>query len=153
MGWHDYLIEDDEGIREILRTIRKIAVIGIKDETHENEAAHSVPKYLKSKGYKIFGVNPNYDTVFGEPCYDTVHDLPEPVDAVLIFRRPGNVSMHADQILAMEQKPKVVWMQTGIRNMEAAHKLARAGIKVVQDHCMYMEHLRLIRQPVPSTPE
>ncbi len=145
MSWHDYLIEDDEGLRQILNQVKKIAVIGIKDESHPNEAAHSVPKYLHSQGYDIIPVNPKCKTVFGKTCYPSITDVPEPVDVVLIFRRPGNVPQHAEEILSLEHKPSVVWMQTGIRNMEAAHKLAQAGIKVVQDHCMYMEHLRLIR--------
>ncbi len=139
------MIEDDEEIREILRSIKKIAVIGIKDESRENEAAHSVPKYLHSKGYEIYPVNPHCERVFGKPCYDTILDVPEAVDVVLIFLSPGKVPKHAKEILSLENKPSVFWMQTGIRNMKAAHKLARAGIKVVQDHCMYMDHLRLFR--------
>ncbi len=145
MSWHEYLVEDDERLRRILKSVKKIAVIGIKDENHANEAAHSVPKYLQQHGYEILPVNPKCDTVFGKKCFASVSEITEPVDAVLIFRRPGNVPQHADEILSMEHKPAVVWMQSGIRNMEAAHKLAKAGIQVVQDHCMYMEHLRLIR--------
>ncbi|RMD97978.1 MAG: CoA-binding protein, partial [Calditrichaeota bacterium] len=86
MGWHDRLIEDPEQIREILHSIHKIAVIGIKDESHPFEAAHSVPAYLRSNGYDIIPVNPKFDTVFGKPCYKSVLDIPEPVDAVLVFR-------------------------------------------------------------------
>ncbi len=146
MRWHDLLIEDDEEIRRILRTVQKIAVIGIKDETRKDEAAHTVPRYLHQKGYEIYPVNPHFERVFGKPCYDTILDVPEPVDAVLVFRKPSNVKMHAKETLSLEKKPLVFWMQTGIRNMEAAHQLAKAGIKVVQDHCMYMDHLRLIRR-------
>lgn len=73
MGWHDYLIEEDEGLRQILQNVRNIAVIGIKDEAHENEAAHSVPKYLHSMGYTIIPVNPKYHSVFGKPCLSLIH--------------------------------------------------------------------------------
>jgi len=143
MDWHDYLVDNDESIRQILKTSRTIAVVGIKDETHAQEAAHSVPAYLQSRGYKIIPVNPHYKAVFGKPSFSTLSEISEPVDIVMMFRAPANVPMHVDD--ALHLKPKVLWMQTGIRNQDAAHKLAKNGIKVVQDHCMYMDHLRLIR--------
>lgn len=146
MGWHEYLIEDDESIRHILRSIQRIAVIGIKDETKRDEAAHSVPAYLRSKGYEIVAVNPHYDRVFGEECYDTIADVPEPVDAVLVFRAPRNIPPHVEEVLQLDESPRVFWMQSGIAHMDAAHRLAKAGIKVVQDHCIYREHLRLFRE-------
>lgn len=152
MSWHDFLVEGDNNIRDILHTIRKIAVIGIKDESRREAAAHSVPAYLRSKGYEIYGVSPKCESVFGQKCYKTIADLPEPVDAVLVFRATGNVPAHAEEVLALDWKPKVFWMQSGISNMEAAHKLAAAGIKVVQDHCMYREHLRLVRPTFEAQP-
>lgn len=144
MSWHDNLIEDDNHLREILRTARRIAVVGIKDERHQIEAAYTVPAYMQEKGYEIIPVNPKYPSVLGKDCVDSLTSLPEPVDAVLVFRAPSNVPEHAREVLKMEKKPKVFWMQSGIRNMDAAHKLAAAGVKVVQDHCIYREHLRLI---------
>ena len=146
MGWHEKLIEDSEQIRNILHSIHKIAVIGIKDESHPWEAAHSVPAYLRDNGYDIIPVNPKFDTIFGKTCYDSVLDIPEPVDAVLVFRANKYIPYHAKEVLQLNQNPLVFWMQSGIHNMEAAHKLAAAGIKVVQNHCMYMEHLRLGRE-------
>jgi hypothetical protein len=143
MDWHNYLVDSDEAIREILKTSRTIAVVGIKDETHEHEAAHSVPAYLFMRGYRIIPVNPYYKSVFGIPTLAALDEINEPVDIVQVFRAPANVMMHVEQ--ALKLKPKVFWMQSGIRNQEAAYKLAKAGIKVVQDHCMYMDHLRLIR--------
>jgi len=143
MDWHDYLVDSDESIRQILKTSRTIAVVGIKDETHAQEAAHSVPAYLQSRGYNIIPVNPHYKSVFGKPSFSTLSEIDEPVDIVMMFRAPANVPMHVDD--ALKVRPKVLWMQTGIRNQDAAHKLAKNGIKVVQDHCMYMDHLRLIR--------
>ena len=144
MGWHDNLIEEDDDIREILRASRKVAVVGIKDESHKGEAAYSVPEYMHEHGYEIIPVNPNYRTVFGRECLRSVKEIPEPVDAVLVFRAPKNVPEHAEEVLEMPAKPRVFWMQSGIRNMNAARKLANAGIQVVQDHCFYREHLRLL---------
>jgi len=143
MYWHDFLVDSDETIRQILKTSRTIAVVGIKDESHAYEAAHSVPAYLHSRGYKIIPINPNYQSVFGIPTLNSLSEVKEPVDMVILFRAPANVPMHVDDTVRL--KPKVLWMQTGIRHQDAAHRLAKNGIKVVQDHCIYMDHLRLIR--------
>ncbi|KAA3619865.1 MAG: CoA-binding protein [Calditrichaeota bacterium] len=144
--WHDYLIEGDEDIRQILHDVKKIAVIGMKDESHENEASHTVPAYLKEHGYEVIPVNPECKKILGKQCYDTLASVDEPVDAVLVFRSPAKVPPHAKEALNLSHKPAVFWMQAGVRSMESAHRLAEAGIKVVQDHCIYSEHLRLIRQ-------
>lgn len=144
MGWHDNLIEEDDDIREILRASRKIAVIGIKDENHNGEPAYRVPAYLQQQGFEIIPINPNYRRALGRECLRSVTEIPEPVDMVLVFRAPRNIPQHADEVLKMPHKPRVFWMQTGIRHMNAARKLANAGIRVVQDHCIYREHLRLI---------
>jgi len=143
MNWHDNLVEGDEQIRGVLKKSKTIAVVGIKDETRGLEAAYTVPAYLRKHGYKIIPVNPKYKTVFGIPAVASLNDIKEPVDIVQVFRAPSNVMPHAEE--AIKIKPKVFWMQTGIRHQQASHKLAVAGIKVVQDHCMYMDHLRLIR--------
>ena len=144
MSWHDNLIEEDDDIRDILRASRKIAVVGIKDEEHEKEAAHSVAEYMRRNGYEIIPVNPHYDNVFGMNCHKSLSEVDEHVDAVLVFRAPKNIPDHAKEVLEMEDKPGVFWMQSGIRNMDAARKLANAGVKVIQDHCIYRDHLRLI---------
>lgn len=143
MNWHENVVENDEQIRKILKSSKTIAVVGIKDETREFEAAHSVPAYLHRHGYKIIPVTPVYKTFLGIPTVPSLSDIKEPVDIVQVFRAPANIPPHAEE--ALKTKPKVFWMQTGIRHQHAAHKLAAAGIKVVQDHCMYMDHLRLIR--------
>jgi len=143
MNWHENLIENDDQIRDILRQSKTIAVVGIKDESRALEAAHTVPAYFHQHGYRIIPVTPKYKSVFGIPAVPSLTEVKEPVDVVLMFRAPANVMPHAAD--ALQLRPKVVWMQTGIRHQEAAHKLAAAGIKVVQDHCMYMDHLRLIR--------
>ena len=147
MSWHANVIDNDEQIRQILKQSRTIAVVGIKDETREYEAAHSVPAYLYKHGYKIIPVTPVYKSFFGIPTVPSLLDIKEPVDIVQVFRAPANIPPHAEEALRL--KPKVFWMQTGIRHQQAAHKLAAAGILVVQDHCMYMDHLRLIRVEEP----
>lgn len=151
MNWHENVIESDEKIREILKKSRTIAVVGIKDESRPLEAAHTVPAYLHKHGYKIIPVTPIYKSFLGIPSVPSLHDITEPVDIVQVFRAPGNIPPHAEEALLI--KPKVFWMQTGIRHQHAAHKLAAAGIKVVQDHCMYMDHLRLIRANVHADAE
>jgi hypothetical protein len=143
MNWHENVIEEDEQIRRLLKTSKTIAVVGIKDESRPFEAAHTVPAYLHKHGYKIIPVTPVYKSFFGIPSVPSLSEVKESVDIVQVFRAPANIPPHADE--ALKIKPKVFWMQTGIRHQEAAHKLAAAGIKVVQDHCLYMDHLRLIR--------
>jgi hypothetical protein len=143
MNWHENLIENDEHIRQILKKSKTIAVVGIKDESRPFEAAHTVPAYLYHHGYKIIPVTPIYKSFLGIPTVPSLLDIKEPVDIVQVFRAPVNIQPHAEE--ALKLKPRVFWMQTGIRHQHASHKLASAGIKVVQDHCMYMDHLRLIR--------
>ena len=134
--WHDYLIEGDEDIREILHNVKKIAVIGMKDESHQKEASHTVPRYLEEHGYEVIPVNPACNEILGKSCYNSLSSVTEDVDAVLVFRAPTKVPPHADEAINLKKKPAVFWMQTGVRNQGAAHRLAEAGIKVVQDHCM-----------------
>ena len=143
MDWHKNIVEDDDVIRKILKEYHTTAVVGIKDESRVHEAAHSVPAYLHSRGYHIIPVNPHYRSVFGISTLPSLREIKESVDIVQIFRSPKNMMKHANE--ALKIKPKVFWMQTGIRHQEAAHKLASAGIIVIQDRCMYMEHLRLLR--------
>jgi len=143
MNWHDNIIEGDDAIRKVLKASHVIAVVGIKDESHPHEAAHTVPAFLHSRGFRIIPVNPHYQSVFGIPTVASLTDINEPVDIVQVFRAPKNVMQHA--LEALQLKPKVFWMQSGIRHQMAAQKLAKAGIMVVQDHCMYMDYLRLIR--------
>ena len=142
--WRANLIDDDAGLTAILRDARTIAVLGAK--TGPGEPSHYVPAYLHARGYRILPVNPK---VAGHPLHGAaavarLAELREPVDVIEIFRRPEYLPGHADEILALPRRPKVVWFQLGIRNAAAAEKLARAGIRVVQDRCMMPEHRRLL---------
>lgn len=146
--WRANLVEDDEGLREILRSARTVAVLGAKADPAA--PAHFVPAYLASRGYRILPVNPVFAgrTLFGEPVRARVADLPGPVDVIEVFRRPEHLPAHAREILALGWRPRAVWFQLGIRHDGAAEALARAGIRVVQDRCMMPEHRRLVGAPV-----
>jgi hypothetical protein len=138
------LITDDEGLRDILREAKSIAVLGAKLGAHE--PAYYVPAYLAAHGYRIRAVNPSLvgHRLFGSPVVPTLADLDGPVDVIEVFRRPEHLPGHAAEILALPWRPRTVWFQLGIRHDEAARRLAGAGIKVVQDRCMMPEHRRLL---------
>ena len=134
---------DDARIKTILATSPTMAVIGIRDDP--SAAGFYVPEYLHDVGYRILGVNPRLagQTLFGEPVRATLAEIKEPVDIVDVFRRSEAVSDHVEDILAMKPRPKVVWMQLGIKNDDAARVLEAAGITVVQNRCTLADHQRL----------
>jgi signal transduction histidine kinase/predicted CoA-binding protein len=136
----NYPTLDDSELKKILEETRRIAVVGISAKTER--VAHSVPAYLQSQGYQIIPVNPNHQEVLGEKCYPDLLSIPEPVDVVLIFRRSDAVPPIVDQ--AIEIGAKVVWMQEGIVNEDAAANAVDAGIKVVMNTCMRATHKRLM---------
>lgn len=142
--WRENLIEDAAGALSVLREARRIAVLGIKTEKQDGQPAYYVPEYLQRVGYEIVPVPvyyPEVTEILGEPVYRRVADIPGEVDLVVVFRRPQDVPPHVPDLL--EAKPTAVWMQAGIRNDEAARRLAQAGIKVVQDRCAMVDHRRL----------
>jgi uncharacterized protein len=144
--WRDNLIESDPTLITILAETKRIAVLGIKTEAQGGQPAFYVPEYMAEAGYEIVPVPVYYPDVFeilGEPVYRKLADIPEPVDMVNVFRRPKDILPHLPDILAA--KPRVVWMQLGISHDEVAETLARAGIKVVQDRCLMVDHRRLRR--------
>jgi len=132
--WTENLVESPEGIVSILAETKRIAVLGIKTEAQRDRPAFYVPEYMAEAGYEIVPVPvyyPDVSEILGEPVYRTLAGIPEPVDMVNVFRRAKDIPPHLPDILAA--KPRVVWMQLGIRNDEVAETLARASIKVVQD--------------------
>jgi predicted CoA-binding protein len=144
MAAHPNLIDSPDAIREILTQSRTIAVLGIKTEAQADQAAFYVPKYMQAAGYEIIPVPvyyPEVTEILGRRVYRRLVDIPEPVDLVNVFRRPIDVPAHVEDILA--KKPRAVWLQLGIRNDEAAMTLAAAGIKVVQDRCIMVDHRAL----------
>jgi uncharacterized protein len=142
-SWRDNLVTTDQGIAEVLRDTRRVAVLGIKTEAQSGQAAFYVPEYLHNAGLDVVPVPvyyPDVTQILGKPVYRRVADIPGGIDLVNVFRRSQDVPPHVDDILAA--KPRAVWMQSGIRNDEAARRLAAEGIKVVQDRCLMVEHRR-----------
>lgn len=139
------LIEDEAGIADVVRRSKRIAVLGIKTERQAGQPAYDVPEYLADQGLEIIPVPvyyPEVTTILGEPVYRTVAAIPGgPVDLVDVFRRPVDLLPHLDDLLAA--KPKAVWLQLGIRHDAFAQRLVEAGIDVVQDRCLLVDHQRL----------
>lgn len=132
----------DEALTDLLRETRTIAVVGIKDGAEED--AHRIPLYMQRAGYRILPVNPKLERVLDEPCVPDLGAIEEPVDLVNLFRASDHVAAHVDEILALAPRPRAVWMQLGIHNGEAARRLRDAGIFVVQDRCIMVDHRRLL---------
>ena len=142
--WKANLIEDSRGVLALLRDTRSIAVLGIKPESHGAQPAHYVPAHMARAGYDVIPVPvyyPEVTEILGKPVHRTLASIGRPIDMVNVFRRPSDIPPHVEDILAA--KPKYVWFQLGIRNEEAARKLAEAGIKVVQDRCLMVEEGKL----------
>jgi len=141
MNWQDNLVYDSERIRELLVDTKTIAVLGIKTEVQAGQPAFYVPKYMQSAGFKIIPVPvyfPDATQILGEKVYRQLADIPVDVDMVNVFRRPQDIPPHLEDILA--KKPKSVWLQLGISHDAVAEELAKAGIKVVQDRCLMVDH-------------
>ena len=132
----------DDELREILTQAKSIAVLGIKAGEHDD--AYRVPLYLQQHGYRILPVSPKLERVLGERVHPSLAALPGPVDLVNVFRAPQHVPQHVDEILALAHPPKAVWLQLGIRHDAAAARLEAAGIRVVQDRCIMVDHRRLV---------
>lgn len=142
--WRENLIEDSRGVAEVLRSAKRVAVLGIKTENQAGQPAFFVPEYLQRVGYEVIPVPvyyPDVTQILGKPVYRSVSAAPGPIDLVVVFRRPADVAGHVDDLL--QARPAAVWLQSGIRNEDAARQLAEAGIKVVQDRCTMVEHRRI----------
>lgn len=145
MDWKENLIDSRELIRELLLQTRTIAVLGIKPESHADQPAYYVAKYMANAGYDIIPVPvyyPEVTQILGKPVYRDLTSVPGEIDLLNVFRRDVDIPKHTEDIL--EKAPKAVWFQLGIRNDEVAEVLANAGIKVVQDMCLMVEHRNLI---------
>lgn len=143
-SWRDHLIESPAQIQDLLENTHRIAVLGIKPDP--DQPAYYVPEYAEKAGYEIIPVPVYYKELtemMGKKVYRRISDIPGDVDMIDVFRRPKDIPQHLDDIIA--KKPKAVWFQLGIRNDAAAETLARAGIDVVQDHCLLVELRRIGR--------
>src|SRR5688500_8864587 len=141
MIWQQNILTNRDEIRDLLNTTKTIAVLGIKTEAQANQPAFYVPKYLQTAGFQIIPVPvyyPDATRILGQQVFRQLADIPIDVDLVNVFRRSQEVPPHVPDILA--KMPKAVWLQSGIRNDAAAETLAKAGIKVVQDRCLMVDH-------------
>lgn len=141
MDWRENILTSNDSIVDLLRNTKTIAVLGIKPETHSSQPAFYVSKYMQAAGYDIIPVPvyyPEVTEILGEKIYRKLVEIPGEVDMVNVFRRPQDIPQHVDDIIA--KGPASVWFQLGIVNDEAARRLAEAGIKVVQDKCLMVEH-------------
>ncbi|ROR32410.1 CoA-binding protein [Inmirania thermothiophila] len=130
---------DIETLRRILAEHRTVAVVGLSAKWYR--PSYFAAKYLKDHGYRIIPVNPAYNEVLGERCYPSLRAIPEPVEVVDVFRRPEEVPAIAEEAIAIGAK--VLWMQLGVVHEEAARRAREAGLAVVMDRCMKIEHARL----------
>ncbi len=126
--------------------MKRVAVLGIKTEEQSSQPAFYVAKYLADAGLDVVPVPvyfPDVTQILGRAVYRRVADVPPPIDCVDVFRRPADVPAHVDDLIAAQ--PRLVWLQLGIRHAAAAERLARAGIYVVQDRCLMVDHRRYAR--------
>lgn len=124
-------------VKAILETVKTIAVIGLSPD--ESKASHFVPKYMQEAGYKIIPVYPKEDEILGEKVYRSLAEIPGKIDMVNVFRKPGVVPAILDAVKARGDVD-VLWLQKGIVNNEAAEAAKKAGLKVVQNKCLMVEH-------------
>ena len=141
MNWQENILTSSAEIRNLLNETRTIAVLGIKTEAQARQPAFYVPSYLQSAGFQIIPVPvyyPGATRILGQQVFRRLVDIPMDVDLVNVFRRSQEVPPHVADILG--KMPKAVWLQSGIRNDAVAEALAKAGIKVVQDRCLMVDH-------------
>ena len=141
MNWRENIITSSDQIRTLLLATRTIAVLGIKTKAQANQPAFYVPSYLQTAGFQIIPVPvyyPKVTRILDQHVYRRLVDIPVDVDLVNVFRRSQDIPPHVDDVLA--KRPKAVWLQSGIRNDAVAEVLSKAGIKVVQDRCLMVDH-------------
>lgn len=137
------LIQDHGEIDRLLSGMRRIAVLGIKPETHAAQPAHMIPAYLHRVGYEVIPVPvyyPDVTEILGKPVLRAVSDIKGRVDVLNVFRKSSDLPPHLPDIL--KARPRTVWLQTGIRDDAFAESLLRGGINVVQNECLMVEHRR-----------
>jgi uncharacterized protein len=131
-------MDDSDKLRRLLRSSRTIAVVGLSAQWHR--PSYFAAKYLQEHGYRVIPVNPTYPEILGEKSYQRLADIPERVDVVDCFRKSSEIPALADEAIAIGAK--VLWMQLGVENAEARRKAEAAGLEVVENRCMKIEHGR-----------
>jgi uncharacterized protein len=134
------IVDDIAGLRRILAEARTIAVVGLS--AHWYRPSYFAAKYMRDHGYRVIPVNPAYPEVLGERCYPDLAAIPEAVDVVDCFRKPADIVPIAKAAVA--KGARVLWMQLGIRNEEAARIALDGGLDVVLDRCVKIEHARIL---------
>ena len=130
--------DDSEKTRRILRENRTIAVVGLS--AHWHLPSYFAAKYMQEHGYRVIPVNPMYDTILGEKCFKSLRDIPGKVDIVDCFRKSAEIPAIAEDAIAIGAK--VLWMQLGVTNAQARRRAEAAGLEVVEDRCVKIEHGR-----------
>jgi predicted CoA-binding protein len=133
-------MNNDQAMKDILLSTKTIASFGLSSDPRKE--SYGIVQYLKNQGYRIIPVNPTATEILGEKSYPDLESVPEKIDVVQVFRKPEDVPPVVDG--AIKVGAKVVWMQEGIVNEEAAQKAREAGLQVVMDACMRSTHQRLI---------
>ena len=131
-------MDDSEKVRRILSRYRTIAVVGLSAEWHR--PSYFAAKYMQEHGYRVIPVNPAYDEILGEKCYKSLRDIPDPVDIVDCFRKSPEIPAIAEDAIAIGAR--VLWMQLGVHNAVARARAEAAGLEVVEDRCVKIEHGR-----------
>jgi predicted CoA-binding protein len=131
-------MDDSEKVRRILRKYKTIAVVGLSAQWHR--PSYFAAKYMQEHGYRVIPVNPTYDAILGQKCFKSVRDIPEPVDIVDCFRRSSEIPALAEDAIAIGAK--VLWMQLGVHSPETRARAEAAGLEVVENRCVKIEHGR-----------
>jgi len=131
-------LESEDELAGVIRAMKTIAVLGQKGDDRIDESAYSIPAMLQARGFRVIPVNPKIERSLGERAFPELAAVPERFDLVDVFRRSTNVPRHVQEILALppDRRPRVVWLQSGIRNDAATEALLDAGIDVVSDRCL-----------------
>lgn len=129
-------------IRAILKKYKTVAVVGLSPKPQRD--SHKVAKYLKENSYRIVPVNPGQKEILGEKCYPNLKSIPFPIDLVDIFRKPEAIPPVVED--AIEIGAKVVWMQLGLAHNQVADKARKAGLQVVMNKCIKIEHINVLKQ-------
>jgi len=137
---------NDETLRELLGTVRSIAILGAKDVP--GHPVDRVGRYLIRAGYTVIPVHPKRQSVWGLPAFAALADIPVAVDLVDVFRAPEYCAEHAREALRLSPLPKLFWMQRGIESAEAVSLLAGRGVPVVENACLMVEHARIFGLPL-----
>lgn len=139
-------LEDEDDLAALVKAMRVVAVVGMRDERKADAPGHRIPRALQRLGVRVIPVNPNIASALGEPAWPDLASVPARFDVVDVFRRLDAIPSVADQVLALppEKRPRAVWLQSGLRDDASAARLIAAGVDVVQDRCLgvYAESYR-----------